>query len=409
MTARARRRGAAATRADGARPDLLARLAARSAERAQQQLLRRLVTVDAVDGPWLTLEGRRLLGFCSNDYLGLAGDARVRAALARAVAEHGVGSGAAHLVCGHHRAHAALEAELADWLGRERALCFSSGWMAALGCAGAVLERGDLSVQDKWNHASLLDAARYAGAELVRYPHADAGAAARQLATRGGRAALLASDGVFSMDGDVAPLAALAALAARERATLLIDDAHALGVLGPEGRGSVAEAGLGPDQVPVLLATLGKALGTGGAFIAGSHALIEGLLQFARPYVYTTAAPPALAAATLTALRIARTEDWRRQHLQALIERFKRGAAELGLALPPSRTPIQPLAVADAGRALVLQQALAARGVWVQAIRPPTVPSARLRITLSAAHGERDVDALLAALAAERGLLATPA
>jgi 8-amino-7-oxononanoate synthase len=264
-------------------------------------------------------------------------------------------------------------------------------------------------VQDKWNHASLLDAARYAAAELVRYPHADAGAAARQLATRGGRAALLASDGVFSMDGDVAPLAELAELAARERATLLIDDAHALGVLGPEGRGSVAEAGLGPDQVPVLLATLGKALGTGGAFIAGSRALIEGLLQFARPYVYTTAAPPALAAATLTALRIARTEDWRRQHLQALIARFKRGAAELGLALAPSRTPIQPLAVADAGRALVLQQALAARGVWVQAIRPPTVPSARLRITLSAAHGERDVDALLAALAAERGLLATPA
>jgi len=385
-----------------ARPDLLERLAIQTADRARAALLRRMRTVEHTEGPWLDVDGRRLLGFCSNDYLGLAQHPRLIAAFKRVADDEGVGSTAAHLVCGHRREHAQLEEALAEWTGRERALLFSTGYAANLGVQQALLGGvdGAICVQDKLNHASLIDGARLAGAELRRYPHGDVAGAARQLASRAEAPALLATDGVFSMDGDVAPLRELATLGAREGATLMVDDAHGLGVLGPQGAGSAAAAGLDAHDVPVLMATLGKALGCAGAFVAGSAALIEGLTQFARPQVYSTAMPPALAAAALAAVSLAREEDWRRDKLAALIARFRRGAAELGLPLMDSATPIQPLLLGDAEAALGAAQALEAQGLLVTAIRPPTVPTgqARLRITLSAAHEEAHVDRLLAAL-----------
>ncbi|HKR77268.1 MAG TPA: 8-amino-7-oxononanoate synthase [Rhodanobacter sp.] len=384
------------------RTDLLERLAIQTSERESANLRRRLHTVEHAEGPWLESSGRRLLGFCSNDYLGLSQHPQLIAALKRAADDEGVGSGSAHLICGHRREHAQLEEMLAEWTGRERALLFSTGYMANLGAMQALLARGDLCVQDKLNHACLLDGAQLAGAELKRYPHADAEAASRQLRSHPDAAALLATDGVFSMDGDVAPLAELGALCAREHATLMVDDAHGLGVLGAEGAGSVAAAGLGQRQVPVVMATLGKALGCGGAFVAGSAALVDGLMQFARTYVYTTAMPPALAAAACTAVELARRDDWRREKLQALIARFRSGAAELGLPLADSSSAIQPLLLGDAQAALDAAQVLEQHGLLVTAIRPPTVPQgqARLRITLSAAHEDEHVDRLLDALAA---------
>jgi 8-amino-7-oxononanoate synthase len=382
------------------RPDLLKRLAIQTAERANTRLLRRLRTIDRADGPWLEIGNGRLLSFCSNDYLGLAQHPQLVAALTRAARQEGVGSTSAHLICGHRTGHAELEEALAVWTGRERALLFSTGYMANLGVLQAVLKRGDICVQDKLNHACLLDGAKLSGAELKRYPHADVAAAARQLATSPDAAALLATDGVFSMDGDVAPLPELAALCARERATLLVDDAHGLGVLGTHGAGSVDAADLGQHEVPLLMATLGKALGCMGAFVAGPAALIDGLVQFARPYIYTTAMPPALAAAALEAVQLAQTEDWRRDKLAALIARFRHGATELGLPLAASFSAIQPLLLGSAEAALAAAQALERLGLLVSAIRPPTVPlgQARLRITLSAAHEEAHVDRLLDAL-----------
>jgi 8-amino-7-oxononanoate synthase len=382
------------------RPDLLARLAAQTAERARAQLQRRLRTINTSQGPFVESDGQRLLAFCSNDYLGLAHDPRLIAALKKAADESGVGSGSAHLICGHRREHAALEEALAEWTGRERALLFSTGYMANLGVIQALLQRGDICVQDKLNHVCLLDGAQLAGATLKRYPHADIDAATRQLQSNADSYALLATDGVFSMDGDIAPLGALASLCASEHASLMVDDAHGLGVLGKDGAGSVAEAALSEADVPVLMATLGKALGCSGAFVAGSATLIDGLTQFARTYIYTTAMPPALAAAAHCAVELARRESWRRDKLNALIQRFRMGAAQLGLPLMPSRTAIQPLMLGDAQRALDAANALASQGLLAVAIRPPTVPhgQARLRITLSAAHEEAHVDQLLQAL-----------
>ena len=383
------------------RIDLLQRMAIRTSERARTDLLRHARTIDHTQGPWLESGGRRLLAFCSNDYLGLAQHPQLIAAFKRVADDEGVGSTAAHLVCGHRREHAMLEDAVAAWTGRERALLFSSGYMANLGVMQALLGRGDLCVQDKLNHACLLDGATLSGATLRRYPHRDATAAARQLAGEPAAAALLATDGVFSMDGDRAPLRELAALWGRDGATLMVDDAHGLGVLGPGGAGSVAEAGLSAREVPVLMATLGKALGSHGAFVAGSATLIEGLAQFARTYVYSTAMPPALAAAALASVQLARADDWRRDKLATLIARLRAGAAQLGLPLARSDTPIQPLLLGDAAIALAAATALEARGLLVTAIRPPTVPAgqARLRITLSAAHEEEHIDRLLDALA----------
>ena len=382
------------------RPDLLERLAVQTAERERARLRRRLRTIDHADGPWLESGSQRLLSFCSNDYLGLAQHPQLIGAFARAAREEGVGSTSAHLICGHRSAHAELEEALAAWTGRERALLFSTGYMANLGVLQALLARGDVCVQDKLNHACLLDGVKLGGAELKRYPHADVAAAARQLAAHPAAAALLATDGVFSMDGDVAPLGALAQLCARERATFMVDDAHGLGVFGAHGAGSLSAANLSQHDVPLLMATLGKALGCSGAFVAGPAALIDGLVQFARPYIYTTAMPPALAAAALEAVQLAQSEGWRRDKLAALIARFRHGATELGLPLAASVSAIQPLLLGSAEAALGAAQALERQGLLVTAIRPPTVPAgqARLRITLSAAHEEAHIDRLLGAL-----------
>jgi 8-amino-7-oxononanoate synthase len=355
----------------------------------------------------LLVDGRRCLAFCSNDYLGLARDPRVARAMADGAIAWGAGSGAAHLVTGHTVEHHALEEELADFTGFPRALLFSTGYMANLGLVCALAGRGDLVVEDRLNHASLIDASRLSGARVRRYAHADPAAAARRLEDAAGRR-LLVTDGIFSMDGDAAPLVELARLAAGAAAGLLVDDAHGLGVVGRDGRGSLDAAGLAAADVDALVGTLGKALGTFGAFVAGSEAVIETLVQRARSYIYTTAPPPAIAAATRIALRIARAEGWRRERLAALVGRFRDGAAQLGLRLAPSTTPIQPVIAGEARAALAAAEGLFGHGLWVSAIRPPTVPagSARLRITFSAAHCEADVDRLLDALGGIPGLRA---
>lgn len=376
--------------------DLAADLAAREAA----QLYRRRRTIDGPQGPLLHADGCELLSFCSNDYLGLANHPEVIAALKRGADEYGVGSGAAHLVNGHSRAHHALEEELTTFTGRPRALLFSTGYMANLGVVSTLAGAGDALFEDRLNHASLLDAGLLSRARLSRYTHADATALEAKLHDSKASEKLVLTDGVFSMDGDIAPLPELAAAAKRHEAWLMVDDAHGIGVLGENGAGSLEHFGLGIDQVPILMGTLGKGVGTFGAFVAGSHDLIEYLINTARPYIYTTATPPAIAEATRASLRLVQTEGWRREKLQALIARFRQGATQLGLSLMDSPTPIQPLLVGDAGEALRLSGALLERGIMISAIRPPTVPegTARLRITLSAAHSEEQIDRLLGSL-----------
>jgi 8-amino-7-oxononanoate synthase len=341
-----------------------------------------------------------LLAFCSNDYLGLADHPRVVAAFVAAAGQWGVGSGASHLVSGHCREHHALEEELAAFTRRERALLFSTGFMANLAVVTTLLGRGDCVYMDRLNHASLLDAGLASGARFTRYPHGDVATLAARMQRAEATRSMVVTDGVFSMDGDVAPLAGLAGLCRAHRASLFVDDAHGIGVLGAGGGGSIEAAGLDARDVPILMGTLGKALGTFGAFVAGSQPLVETLLQRARTYIYTTALPPAVAAAARAALRTMQEEPWRRERVKALVERFRRGAAGLGLVLPDSHTPIQPVLLGGESDAVAASETLRARGLWVPAIRPPTVPvgSARLRITFSAAHSDAEVDRLLEAL-----------
>jgi len=368
----------------------------------KRRLYRRRRVVDSPLSRVVTIEGRELLNFCSNDYLGLAAEPRVAAAFKAGVDRWGVGSGASHLVCGHTAAHHELEEALADFTGRERALLFSTGYGANLGAINALVGSRDHVVEDRLNHASLLDGGWLSGARFHWYAHADAQDLESQLQGLGAGAAraLVVSDGTFSMDGDRCPVAELATLARRHDAWLMIDDAHGIGVHGEGGRGLVDPAQFDTSDVPVLMATLGKAFGTFGAFIAGDATLIEYLVQRARNYIYTTAIPAAVAVATLASLEIVRTEDWRRERLGELITRFRAGATQLGLDLLPSESPIQPVIVGDSARALDFSAALESQGLLVTAIRPPTVPSgtARLRVTLTAAHEDGDVDRLLAAL-----------
>jgi 8-amino-7-oxononanoate synthase len=382
------------------RPDLAARV--RDA-RAQRDVLGRRRVRRAVtrrDGVRMELDGHWVTGFCGNDYLGLAQQFAVVDALQDTAAREGAGGLASHLVCGHHAVHDALEREVADWLQAPRALLLGSGFSANLAVLQSLLGDGDACVQDRLNHASLIDAARLAGCHLRRYPHADAEGAMRQLRGVPDGAAVLATDGVFSMDGDVAPLRELALVARIQDALLYVDDAHGVGVLGPDGRGSVAAARLDTTQVPLQLVTLGKALGGVGALVVGDADLVGHLAETARPYVYSTALPPAQAAASLAAVKLARKDGWRRDKLLALIARFRTAAMKAGFELMPSDTPIQPLLCGEDERATAMAQALESQGYWVAAIRPPTVPEgrARLRITLSALHATEDVDALVEAL-----------
>ncbi len=369
-------------------------------QRRQKNLYRERRVLDSPQGVEITIDGKQLLSFCSNDYLGLANHPDVIAAFHRGLDQYGAGSGAAHLVTGHSRAHHELEEALADFTGRPRALLFSTGYMANLGVMSALLGRGDHVFEDRLNHASLLDGARLSEAKLRRYAHNDMGQLAAALSSAAKGESLVATDGVFSMDGDIAPLATLSETAARHAAWLMVDDAHGLGVLGRNGRGSVDAAGLDGRAVPVMVGTLGKAFGTFGAFVAGSEALIETLIQSARTWIYTTALPPAVAVATTAALAHVREDDWRREQLTQLVARFRQGAAQLGLQLAQSATPIQPLVVGSAADAVSLSEALRERGILVTAIRPPTVPegTARLRVTFSAAHTGAQVDRLLEGL-----------
>jgi 8-amino-7-oxononanoate synthase len=366
-------------------------------EAAQLRRVRVTVAHRAASRRSLTLAGgRELIDFSSNDYLGLARHPALADAMARCAAESGAGSGASHLVTGHGEEHEQLEKELAAFTGRERALLFSTGYMANLAVISSLAGRSERVLLDRLSHASLIDGARLSGATLARYAHADADAAARLLDADPGRTALLATDGVFSMDGDLAPLPELARCARAHDAWLLLDDAHGLGVLGTHGGGVLEHFALGSDEVPILVGTLGKAFGCFGAFVAGSAALIEFLIQRARTYLYTTALPQPVAAAARAALELIRREHRRRERLLALVSRFRDAARAAGVPLASSATPIQPVLLGSAGAALAAQRALAAAGYWVVAIRPPTVPagSARLRVTLCATHTDAQVDGL---------------
>jgi 8-amino-7-oxononanoate synthase len=375
--------------------DLSARLAARRAE----HLYRHRPLLQSPQGPEVIVDGQPLLAFCNNDYMGLANHPEVIAAWKAGAERWGVGGGASHLVIGHSTPHHELEEALADLTGRPRALLFSNGYMANLGAVTALVGQGDTVLEDRLNHASLLDAGLLSGARFSRYLHNDPDSLGSRLEKAVGDT-LVVTDGVFSMDGDIADLPALANVAKAKGAWLMVDDAHGFGPLGANGAGIVEHFGLSLEDVPVLVGTLGKSFGTAGAFVAGSEELIETLIQFARPYIYTTSQPPALACATLKSLELLRTEHWRREHLTALIKQFRTGAQALGLQLMDSFTPIQPILIGDSGRALRLSQLLRERGLMVTAIRPPTVPAggARLRVTLSAAHSEAQVQLLLSAL-----------
>jgi 8-amino-7-oxononanoate synthase len=341
---------------------------------------------------------RGTANFCSNDYLGLSKHLEVVQAFKEAVDLYGVGSGASHLVTGHCRAHESLEEVLAAVLGRERALVYSTGYMANLGVIGTLADQNAAIVADKLNHASLIDGCRLSKAELARYRHGDSGHAAELLtgidaavSTR-----LLVTDGVFSMDGDLAPLPELARAARAANAWLIVDDAHGLGVVGAKGHGTVEHFGLNADDVPVLIGTFGKAFGTFGAFVAGDADLIEYLVQKSRTYIYTTALPPAVAAATEAALLVSEREPWRREKV---MQHARRVHAALKLPGEP-QSPIIPIILGDEARALAASRALEERSLLVTAIRPPTVPAgtARLRVTLSAAHRDAEVSALIDAL-----------
>ncbi|MGD8940274.1 MAG: 8-amino-7-oxononanoate synthase, partial [Gammaproteobacteria bacterium] len=311
-------------------------------ERREQHLYRQRKVIAGPQGPVVYVDDRPLISFCSNDYLGLANHPKAIEALRLGAERYGVGSGASHLISGHSEAHHDLELELAEFVRRPRALLFSTGFMANLGVITALFGKGDAIFEDRLNHASLIDAGLYSGARVQRYLHADANSLQNYLAKSPAEQKLIVSDGVFSMDGDIAPLPNLAKLAAEHNTWLMVDDAHGFGVLGESGRGSAEHFGL-DNGIPIYMATLGKALGTFGAFVAGSEALIETLIQLARSYTYTTALPPAVAEATRANLRLVQQEPWRRDKLRSLITRFRQGAQQLGLTLMDSVTPIQPL------------------------------------------------------------------
>ncbi|WP_339020978.1 8-amino-7-oxononanoate synthase [Aeromonas salmonicida] len=372
-------------------------LGAALTERELAALLRRRTATDGSVGGRLQVAGRDYLNFSANDYLGLADHSAIKAAFKEGIDCYGTGSGASPLVTGYSRAHQQLEETLADWLGGEAVLLFNCGFSANQAVLKALLGKDHLLWQDRLNHASLQEMGSQLPCKMKRFGHNDMAALERQLEPNRG---LIVSEGVFSMDGDQGPWPELARLAAQSGNWLMIDDAHGLGVLGPEGRGTLAAQGVAPASVHIQMGTFGKALGVAGAFVGGSRELVDYLVNFARHYVYSTHMPAAQACAVSKSIELVRAADESRAHLARLITRFRQGTAALGWQLGASDTPIQPLLVGESSAALQLAARLRDRGVWVSAIRPPTVPvgTARLRITLSAAHSEQDVDRLLEAL-----------
>ena len=379
----------------------LQQLADDLASRDAQQLRRRRRVLQSAQGPRVDADNASLLHFGSNDYLGLASDPRLIAAVRQAALRWGVGAGASHLVSGHFAPHDALEQELASWVAScadARALLFSSGYLANLAILTTLAAHGDAVFADKTNHACLNDGAILSRADFLRYPHQDLSRLEERLAGSRARRRVICTDAVFSMDGDIAAIPALLGLTEKYDAWLVVDDAHGFGVLG-EGRGTLAHFGIASERI-VYMGTLGKAAGVAGAFVVAHPIVIETLIQRARSYVFTTGAPPLLAAALLESLAVVRAEPQRRAHLFALVRRWRDAALDLPWRVLESATPIQPVVIGSAAEALRVSDALWRRGVWVPAIRPPTVPqdTARLRITLSAAHTEGDVDALVDAL-----------
>ncbi len=378
-------------------------LAKRLQQRKDEHLYRTRRVLSSPQTPMVTCDAHSYLSFCSNDYLGLATHPENVAAFKQGLDKYGAGSGASHLVTGHSAAHHALEEELAEFTGRSRALVFSSGYMANVGIISCLAGKQDYVFEDRLNHASLLDGGLFSGAHFNRYPHGDLNRLSALLANAAGdQLRLVVTDGVFSMDGDVAPLAELLDLAEHHKAVVMVDDAHGFGVLGSRGGGlaeAVREQGhvVDENRLPILVGTFGKAFGTAGAFVAGSEELIEALIQFCRPYIYTTALPPAVAEATRCSLRLIQNEGWRREHLQRLVAAFRQRCGALGLVLTESFTPVQGLLLGSAETAINISRELESRGILVTAIRPPTVPqgTARLRITFSATHTMAQLQQLL--------------
>jgi len=375
-------------------------------EKQQSNLYRAVRTSESPQQPQMKINGEKLLTFCSNDYLGLANHPDVINAFKQGADKYGVGSGAAHLINGHSIEHQKLEEELAEFTGRDRALLFSTGYMANLGVVNALMQQpNDRIFADKLNHASLIDAGLLSKAKMQRYAHNDINAL-QSLYKKNNKTqnsvenTMILSDGVFSMDGDCAPVKQLANIAKQQQAWLMIDDAHGFGTLGKTGAGLLEQENLTQTDVPILMATLGKGIGTAGAFIAGDDDLIEYLIQTARTYTYTTAMPPAIASATRASLQLVQQETWRREKLQSLIQQFKQGASDRGIKLMPSDTAIQPILIGSTKTALTISNQLREKGLLLTAIRPPTVPegTARLRVTFSANHSEEDVGLLLETL-----------
>lgn len=369
-------------------------------ERRQQGLYRHRLVTQSAQSVRPIIDGKQVLSFCSNDYLGLANHPDIREAFVSAVGKYGVGSGSAHLVNGHSQLHHDCEQMLAEFTGRQRALLFSTGYMANLAITSALVRRQDAVFQDRLNHASLIDAARMVDGKFMRYRHNDLEQLRDLLVRYAGTAEcrrLVMTDAVFSMDGDKADLPGLVELCQQTRSWLMIDDAHGIGVLGDKGAGLCEEQGMSQQQVPILMSTLGKAVGVSGAFIAGDETLIETLIQQSRSYIFTTASPPATAAAVMKSLEIIQRDQWRRDKLQELTAYLRQQVSRLGFKLMDSDTPIQPLIIGDNQKALNLSAQLFERGIHVTAIRPPTVPegTARLRITLSANHELSDIDQLV--------------
>ena len=373
-------------------------------ERKKAHLYRSRRVTENRQGVEIMVDGKPRLSFCSNDYLGLANHPDIINAMIVGAEKYGAGSGASHLITGHSFAHHSLEEELADFVNCPRALLFSTGYMANLGVVSALLKKGDAVFEDRLNHASLLDAGKLSYAKMQRYLHADIDSLSNKISTHTSKytdsETMIVSDGVFSMDGDLAPVPEMVEIATQNKSWLMIDDAHGLGVLGEKGRGTLEHYGLDVTKVPILVGTLGKAFGTFGAFVAGSNELIETLIQKSRSYIYTTALPPAVAEATRASVRLVKKETWRREKLQSLINRFQSGAQQLGLNLQESITPIQPLIIGGTDHTVKLSEALWEKGILVTPVRPPTVPenTSRLRITFSALHEEHHVDMLLEAL-----------
>ena len=374
-------------------------------QRSTSGLIRKHQVLESAQGVDIQVDGKPFLGFCSNDYLGLASHPDISEAAIKSIEAYGVGSGASHLVIGHHLEHELLEQELAAFTGRDRAMVFSSGYMANMALVSSLVNKSDLVLQDKLNHASLLDGGLLSGARFQRFLHNDMTSLEGYLSKFSQDPkidkTLVVTDGVFSMDGDTAKLSEMAKISRHHDALLMVDDAHGIGVLGEQGKGTIAAQGLSQEEVPVLMGTFGKAFGTSGAFVAGSYQLIEYLSQVARPYIYTTAMPPSIAAATRKSLELIKAADSSREYLQALITYFREKVSALGYTLMPSETPIQPVVIGSSFQTMSLAEFLKDKGLLVGAIRPPTVPdkTARLRITLSATHSFAHIDRLIEVLA----------